>query len=273
MLPFTPSGILRAAAARLRSLPSAPAALAYPANFLSVDVPELLDLSANVLRGLPLPYRVTEWPKTLASLKTGELLALASPIGCGLLLLSFIIAPLLSCARRRPARPRTFWLARCLLVRGMGLVYLAAYLTSAAQSRALFGSLGLDPVLDRPSGRPSPAFDALGRTDLALEAVSWCGCVLSLLVMCGVTQWAGAQLALWVGYLSIVNLAPRVVIGYGWEWATCEVGFLVIFLTTEWPTTSGFPRALPPPSIVLWLLRWYVFRLLLGAGQSKLLHL
>ena len=58
--------------------------------------------------------------------------------------------------------------------------------------------------------------------------------------------------------------------GYGWEWATCEVGFLIVFLTTEWPSRSSFPRALPPPTIILLLLRWYVFRLLLGAGQSKL---
>ena len=58
---------------------------------------------------------------------------------------------------------------------------------------------------------------------MALEAVSWLGVLLSLLVAGGVVQWAGAQLLLWIGYLSIVNLAPRVVIGYGWEWATCEV--------------------------------------------------
>ena len=37
-----------------------------------------------------------------------------------------------------------------------------------------------------------------------------------------------------------------------------QVGFVCLFLCTEWPTRSSFPRHLPPPPIVLWLLRWYV---------------
>jgi hypothetical protein len=246
-------------------------ALPVPATvttFVNTDVPELLTLSADVLRASPLPTNVASWPGVLAKLDNGSLLRLVSTLGCGALLASYLLAGLTALRWRRA--DRTFWLARMLLVRGMGLIYLAAYATSAAQSRALFGSLGLDPVLDRPSGRPTPAFDLLGRTDVALELVSWVGVLLSTLVAAGVVQWAGIQAALWAGYLSIINLGPRVVIGYGWEWATCEVGLLVIFLTTEWPTTSTFPRALPPPTIVLWLLRWYTFRLLIGAGQSKI---
>ena len=181
-------------------------------------MPELLTLSAKVLSRSPLPLQIGKWPSTLASLDVGELLKLTSTLGCGLLLLSYVLAALLSCFSRlfsRRAHPaRSYWLTRLLLVRGMGLIYLAAFATSAAQSRALFGSLGLSPVLNRPSGRPTPAFDLLlGRTDLALEAVSWLGVLLSLLVAGGVLQWAGVQIALWLGYLSIVNLAPRVVIG------------------------------------------------------------
>jgi hypothetical protein len=147
------------------------------------------------------------------------------------LLLSFALAALAAAirmlvgVRRRSSSTRTFWLTRVVLVRGMGLLYLAAFSTSAAQSRALFGSQGLTPALSQPSGRPSPAFDlVLGRTDLALEMASWLGVWLALLVLFGVVQWAALLGVLWLLYLSIVNLGARVVIGYGWEWATCEVG-------------------------------------------------
>ena len=51
-------------------------------------------------------------------------------------------------------------LTRIVLLRGMGLVYLAAFATSAMQSRALFGSHGLVPLRQPPS-RPTPAFSAL----------------------------------------------------------------------------------------------------------------
>ena len=216
-LPATPSACLRSIASVLRSLPRASSPspwLAYPQQFITTEVPELLTLSAKVLSRSPLPLQLGAWPSKLASLKVGEWLKLASTLGCGLLLLSYLLAALIVCFSRRAKPARSYWLTRVLLVRGMGVIYFAAFATSAAQSRALFGSIGLDPVLDRPSGRPAPAFDLmLGRTDLALEAVSWLGVLLSLLVAGGVLQWAGVQVALWIGYLSIVNLAPRVVIG------------------------------------------------------------
>ena len=60
------------------------------------------------------------------------------------------------------------------------------------------------------------------------------------------------------------------IIGYGWEWETLEIGFLMIFLCPVYPTRSPFPRWTPPPAPVLWLLRWSTFRLLIGAGMSKL---
>ena len=109
--------------------------------------------------------------------------------------------------------------------------------------------------------------------DLALELLSWAGVVLSALLAFGdrlFGMWAGVPLLLWGMYLSLINLEARVVIGYGWEWETVEVGFLVIFLCPTWPSLTRFPRRLPPPTAVIWLLRWATFRLLLGAGMSKL---
>lgn len=227
---------LRTAASWLRSSSLMASTLAampeffqtYAQPFFTGDVPELLDLSAKVVATSPLPARLDGW----AHLDAAQLLRAVPHAGTAVLLLSFALAALAAAIRmlvgvrrRCSSSPRTFWLTRVVLVRGMGLLYLAAFSTSAAQSRALFGSQGLTPALSQPSGRPSPAFDlVLGRTDLALEMASWLGMWLALLVLFGVVQWAALLGVLWLLYLSIVNLGARVVIGYGWEWATCEVG-------------------------------------------------
>ena len=49
-----------------------------------------------------------------------------------------------------------------------------------------------------------------------------------------------------------------------------QVGFLTVFLTPVPLARTPFPAEVPPPPLVLWLLRWCAFRLMLGAGMSKL---
>ena len=55
---------------------------------------------------------------------------------------------------------------------------------------------------------------------------------------------------------------------YGWEIQLLETGFLGVFLC---PLLDGrpFPKQ-APPVIVLWLYRWLIFRIMLGAGMIKL---
>ena len=92
----------------------------------------------------------------------------------------------------RNVRRHSYWLTRIVLLRGMGLCYLAGFLTAAFQARALFGSLGLQPAAFAARQRPTPVFDFLERAawgpklslgDWALEAVSWTGVMLSLLLL------------------------------------------------------------------------------------------
>ena len=164
----------------------------------------------------------------------------------------------------RPAPPRrqgrgAFWLTRLLLLRAMAAIYLCAFLTSAFQSRAIFGSRGLMPAAFGSSGRPTPVFTALEShagwafDDCQLELVSWLGVLLSLLQLCGTVVSCALPAALWVLYLSIVNCGG-IVINYGWEWLTLEAGFLLIFLTPLC-SSSPFPAAAPPSRLVLWLFR------------------
>ncbi len=75
------------------------------------------------------------------------------------------------------------------------------------------------------------------------------------------------MLLLWILYSSIVNVG-QLWYSYGWEMQLLETGFLAIFLC---PLLDGrpFPRRAPPVAII-WLYRWLIFRIMLGAGLIKL---
>ena len=72
---------------------------------------------------------------------------------------------------------------------------------------------------------------------------------------------------LWVLYMSIVHVGQDWY-GYGWEIQLLETGFLAIFLCPLLDPRP-FPRR-EPPMAVIWLFRWLVFRIMLGAGLIKL---
>src|SRR4029450_6968284 len=69
-----------------------------------------------------------------------------------------------------------------------------------------------------------------------------------------------ARLALGALYLSVVNVG-QTFYGFGWETLLLEAGFLAVFLG---------PAATAPPTLVLWLYRWLLFRVEFGAGLIKL---
>ena len=111
-----------------------------------------------------------------------------------------------------------------------------------------------------------PSLFWLNHSDTALLVTAWVGVALSLVVLCG---WANALVlaTLWLLYMSFVHVGQDWY-GYGWEVQLLETGFLAIFLC---PLLDGrpFPRR-APPLIVLWLFRWLIFRIMLGAGLIKM---
>jgi len=84
-----------------------------------------------------------------------------------------------------------------------------------------------------------------------------------------VAGYANALLmgVLWLLYSSIVHVGQEWY-GYGWEIQLLETGFLAIFLCPLLDPRP-FPRR-PPPRAVVWLFRWLIFRIMLGAGLIKL---
>ncbi|RBY90502.1 lipase maturation factor family protein [Blastococcus sp. TBT05-19] len=162
-----------------------------------------------------------------------------------------------------------YWASRLVLTRGLALVYLVAFVAALRQFRPLIGTGGMLPVpayLARTPFRRSPSLFHLPWSDRFFAAVCWVGIALSAAALVGVADrlplWAWMVLwaVLWALYLSIVNVG-QTWWGFGWESLLVEAGFLAIWLG---------PADVAPPVLVLWLLRWLLFRLEFGAGLIKL---
>ena len=161
------------------------------------------------------------------------------------------------------------WLPRYVYQRGLGLVYLIAFLVAAFQFVPLLGEHGLLPVplyVSRVPFRETPSLFFLAPHDWAFTLAAWLGVALACAAVSGLSDrfgpWASAAVwaALWLLYLSFVNVG-QTFYAFGWETMLCEAGFFAIFLGSSRTT----PRAIP-----LWMVRWMEFRVMFGAGLIKL---
>ncbi|GHJ43849.1 membrane protein [Catellatospora sp. TT07R-123] len=162
-----------------------------------------------------------------------------------------------------------YWWGRLLFQRGLAAIYLVAFLVVVNQFRALLGERGLTPVPEYLAYTPfrrAPSLFHWRFSDGLAAAVGWTGVAVSAALLAGVGDllpvWAAMALwlLLWALYLSVVNVG-QVWYSFGWESLLLEAGFLAVFL--------GNARV-GPPVLVLWLLRWLLFRLEFGAGLIKM---
>jgi RsiW-degrading membrane proteinase PrsW (M82 family) len=167
----------------------------------------------------------------------------------------------------------SYWLVRFLFQRALAVIYLFAFLVAANQFRPLAGADGLLPIdeyVDAASFRERPSLFYFKPDDRVVGAAAWTGVGLSVLALAGVPYWLPDAFAipasvllwatLWGLYLSFVN-AGRIFYGYGWESMLLETGFLTVFLGAG---GTG------PPVVVIWLLKWVLFRNMFGAGLIKI---
>ena len=176
-------------------------------------------------------------------------------------------------------RVETYWLTRFVFLRMLGLLYCIAFLIVVRQFIPLAGENGLLPAhrfLAEVSSSSGPGWASylslptlfwIDVSDATLRAGAWLGLALALFVALG-----GANVpvlaALWLLYMSYVHIG-QLFYGYGWELLLLETGFLAVFLCPL-VRTGPFPSSTPTPRPVIWLLRWLLFRLMLGAGLIKL---
>lgn len=161
------------------------------------------------------------------------------------------------------------WLSRLLFQRSLAVIYVVAFLGAALQFRALIGERGMLPVprfVERVPFRHAPSVFHRHYSDRFYAAWAWTGCAVSVALVAGLDSllplWAGMVLWFvpWAMYLSIVNVG-QTWYSFGWESLLLEVGFLAVFLGND---------EVAPPVVVLFLLRWVLFRVEFGAGLIKM---
>jgi hypothetical protein len=163
-------------------------------------------------------------------------------------------------------------------LRLFGFVSFMALLTWVNQGPALVGSRGLLPAAALVERRvafagsrlaafwQTPSLFAFGAGDGFLFGVGWVGVALSAAVMLGYAN-AVMLVGLWAIQLSVMSVG-QVFYSFGWESQLAETALLCAFLC---PLLDGrpFPRRAPPLPVI-WLFRWLIVRIMLGAGLIKL---
>src|SRR3954465_14046900 len=160
-------------------------------------------------------------------------------------------------------------IARQVLQRGIAAMYVIAFLSTLAQFPALLGERGRPPgprLLARAGRVIGPTLFRWRYSDTLLRAVTITGTVLAALLVLGLPQigppWVPMLvfLGIWLLYQSIVNVG-QTFYGFGWESLLLEAGFTAAFL--------GSNESAPPTKIMI-LFVWLVFRLEFGAGMIKM---
>jgi len=158
---------------------------------------------------------------------------------------------------------------RFVFQRLLAMIYFIGFLIIVNQFQALSGSHGLLPVklfVKKIDFWDSPSLFWFWPEDVFINVMAWLGLGISFLAAIGISDFFSTSVsaifwfALWLIYLSFVNVG-QTFYGFGWETLLLETGFLAIFL--------GSLKS-PPPVLVIWLLRWVLFRVMFGAGLIKL---
>lgn len=163
----------------------------------------------------------------------------------------------------------SYEITRIVFLKALALVYCFAFANVVNQFLGLLGSRGLLPVghfIRQVDWKRSPSLFWLNYSDTTLKFAGWFGLILAGAAFLGFTEklgYAGHFISwglLWVLYLSFVNIG-QIFYGFGWESLLLETGFLAIFFP---------PDNVQMPLILMWLLRWMLFRVMFGAGLIKI---
>jgi predicted DCC family thiol-disulfide oxidoreductase YuxK len=176
-----------------------------------------------------------------------------------------LLAALTTALWGRTLVPERYALVAWLFLRGLGLVYLAAFASIAVQVEGLIGSEGIIPVpqyldaaaaeLGASAGLRVPTLFWLDARDPTLLLAALAGMALAVLLVARLLERV-ALTGLFVLYLSFVQAGQEFLM-FQWDLLLLETGFLALLL----PSGSR---------LTIWLFRWLTFRYLLMAGAAKL---
>ncbi len=171
-------------------------------------------------------------------------------------------------------RPPTYATSTYWFLRGLGAIYLIAFLSFWWQAAGLLGERGIAPashffqrageVLGPEGFWQLPSLCWWASSDTALNI--WCGIgvLASLSLLAGFAPLACLSI-LWAVYLSL-TVAGQVFYQFQWDILLLEAGFLAIFAAPlAWKL-----RPAAPPRVAHFLLLWLLFRLMFASGVVKL---
>ena len=145
------------------------------------------------------------------------------------------------------------------------------------------GNNGIMPVASQVAAWKQEASDAhlglsrflreptlcwLGSSDAFLKFQCAAGATLAVLLVFGIAP-APCLFLLWLIYLSLCTVGAPF-LPFQWDALLLETGFLAIFFAPWQWLPRHPPRETPPSRIVLWLLRWLLFKLMFQSGCVKL---
>jgi predicted DCC family thiol-disulfide oxidoreductase YuxK len=178
-------------------------------------------------------------------------------------------------------QPPSHVLVRSVFLRSLAVIYLIAFVSLWVQIHGLIGSRGILPAIqtmdsaqkaltagnvgwDRYRLLPTLCWFNASDTFLGLQCAA--GTALAILLLAGIAP-APCLFLLWLIYLSLSTVC-REFLGFQWDILLLETGFLAIFFAPlQWlPRRSPAAR---PSRVVLWLLRWLLFRLMFESGCVK----
>ena len=171
----------------------------------------------------------------------------------------------------------TSYFSNWLFLRGLGCIYLIAFLSLWVQIHGLIGSNGISPAeqyleaVRQQIGTEGyylvPTLFWLNPSDIFLHFLCAGGVLLSLVLIVGFFP-TFTLAGLWVFYLSLVTVG-QAFLSFQWDVLLLEAGFLAIFFAPL-QLRETFTRASQPSTAFLWLLRWLLFRLIFASGFVKL---
>jgi lipase maturation factor 1 len=180
--------------------------------------------------------------------------------------------------------PPSHFLTRWLFLRLLAIVYLAAFASLWPQIPGLIGSQGILSashflaVVARLMGPARyhvfPTLAWLNSSGTFLEFLAGAGVVCSILLFLGLAS-GPALVVLWVLYLSLTTVGQDF-LSFQWDVLLLEAGFLAMFLAPwrplvlGWRTKPNLTNVHSPSKLVIWLLRWLLFRLMFLSGCVKL---
>jgi hypothetical protein len=163
-----------------------------------------------------------------------------------------------------------------LVSRGVGLVFLVAFLSLRPQVLPIAGRAGVLPVQEaiRAQARDFPTWKRfvyfptllwLSSSDFTLRALVWLGILASVSTIVGGPHAPWAFACCYVAYLSLDRAMTLI---YPWDAMVLEAGFWAVFL----PATSLLPSlqcVAAPAAPAAWAFRLLAFRVLFGFGKHK----